>query len=40
MVAYRAGRVPRYFVDCPAISRRASAAHSTLAKTGTPSSIA
>ena len=39
MVAYRAGRVPRYFVDCPVITNRAASPEKTLLQTGSPSSI-
>jgi len=39
MVAYRAGRVPRYYVNCPVSSHRAASFNLPLLRTTTPSSI-
>jgi len=39
MVACRAGRVPRYFVDCPVNLDRAASFDLPLSRTETPSSI-
>jgi hypothetical protein len=39
MVAYRAGRVPRYYVDCPVNFDRAASSVLPLQRPLTPSSI-
>ena len=39
MVAYRAGRVPRYYVDCPVMQDRATPSRTPLKRSETPSSI-
>ena len=39
MIAYRAGRLPRYRVNCPVILNRATSLDFPLKRTSSPSSI-